>query len=170
MSSKLEDVFSIKESKRPELYSMIWVLSGMIDLSIDGVLAPINENQMMFITPSNYIQIVEVNGKVQILQFNREFYCIRDNDHEVSCNGILYFGSRGVQTISLKSNEVESFGRLVAMLHEEFEIKDTIQEEMLRVVLKRWLIKSTRILRMQSNFSKKKEAGKRITKAVQYSC
>jgi AraC-like DNA-binding protein len=48
------------------------------------------------------------------------------------------------------------------MLHEEFEIKDSIQEEMLRVVLKRWLIKSTRILRMQSDFADNQEAGNEL--------
>jgi AraC family transcriptional activator of pobA len=93
MSSNLEDIFSRKESKKPNMYTMIWVKSGMIDLSIDGVLVPINVNQMTFITPSNYIQLIEGDGDVQILQFKRELYFIRDNDHEVSCNGILYFGS-----------------------------------------------------------------------------
>lgn len=91
------------------MYTMIWVKSGMIDLSIDGVLVPINVNQMTFITPSNYIQLIEGDGDVQILQFKRELYFIRDNDHEVSCNGILYFGSQGIQTINLSDSETESF-------------------------------------------------------------
>ncbi|MEM7373054.1 MAG: AraC family transcriptional regulator [Bacteroidota bacterium] len=137
---------------KSNLYSLIWVTEGMIDLSVDELLVSLNSHQMTFITPVQYVRLVENHGKVQLIQFNREFYCIRENDHEVSCDGILYFGTQGVPVIDLSSKEIDSFERLLGVLEEEFEIIDAIQEEMLRTILKKWLIKSTRILKRQKQF------------------
>ena len=150
--TKIEEVFSTKESKKSTLYSLLWVTEGMVDLLVDDVLVPINQHQMTFITPIKYVKVVANHGQVNVLQFNREFYCIRENDHEVSCDGILYFGAQGVPIIDLDEKETLSFERLLGVLREEFEVIDVIQEEMLRAILKKWLIKSTRILKRQSNF------------------
>ncbi|MFT5168160.1 MAG: AraC-like DNA-binding protein [Saprospiraceae bacterium] len=35
---------------------------------------------MTFITPTKYVKILEGHGEVNILQFNKEFYCIRENE------------------------------------------------------------------------------------------
>jgi AraC-like DNA-binding protein len=79
--------------------------------------------------------------------FNREFYCIRDNDREVSCQGILFYGSSEPAMISLDEKEEYDFRLLYKVLLEEFENRDHIQGEMLRVLLKRLLIKATRLVR-----------------------
>lgn len=150
--TKIEEIFPTGNSLKLNLYSLLWVTDGMIDLSVDEVLISINTNQMTFITPMKYVKILENHGKVNVLQFNREFYCIKENDHEVSCDGILYFGTQGVPIIDLNHQETQSFSRLLRVLQEEFEIIDAIQEEMLRIILKKWLIKSTRILKRQNNF------------------
>ena len=107
---------------------------------------------VIFIIPLKRIKVVENYGTIKVLTFNRPFYCIRENDHEVSCEGILYFGAQGVPLIELDKKQLQSFKRLWDVLIEEFEIMDTIQEEMLRTILKKWLIKSTRILKEQNNF------------------
>jgi AraC-like DNA-binding protein len=151
LSTRLEDVFTNRESSKSNCYSLLWVTEGMIDLSIDEIDIQLNENQMAFITPVKYVKILENHGKVNVIQFNREFYCIRENDHEVSCEGILYFGSQGLPTLNLEDKDVKSFERLLEVIREEFEITDTIQEEMLRIVLKKWLIKATRIAKVQNN-------------------
>ena len=157
LCNQLEEVFSTSRAVRPDLYSMLWVTEGMIDLSIDEIRVPLNAGQMIFITPVKFVRILENHGRVHLLQFNREFYCIRENDHEVSCDGILYFGAPGVPVINLDEKEVERFSRLIGVLEEEFEIVDPIQEEMLRTILKKWLIKSTRILKRQENFVRENE-------------
>ncbi len=138
---------------KQEAYFIIWVVEGMVDLLVDGILVPLDTHQMTFLTPLKEVEVMENQGEVIILQFNRAFYCIRENDHEVSCEGVLYFGAKGIPIIDLNSsNQIESFERLIGVLQEEFEISDTIQEEMLRVVLKKWLIKSTRIIKEQQTF------------------
>lgn len=150
--TNLEAIFPAHQSAKLTLYTVLWVTEGMIDLYVDDVLIPINTHQMAFVTPMKYVKIAENHGTVKVLQFNREFYCIRENDHEVSCNGILYFGTQGVPIIDLDDTEIHSFTRLLGVLREEFEVVDEIQEEMLRAILKKWLIKSTRILKRQYNF------------------
>ena len=157
LCNQLEEVFSTSKSVRCGLYVMLWVTEGMVDLFIDEIRVPLNAGQMIFVTPVKYVKILENHGKVHLLQFNREFYCIRENDHEVSCDGILYFGAPGVPVLDLEDKEVESFSRLIGILKEEFEIVDPIQEEMLRTILKKWLIKSTRILKRQENFVRENE-------------
>ena len=152
LCTRIEDVFSTTNSLKSNYYSLLWVTDGMIDLSVDEIVIQLDVNQMAFITPGKYVKIVENCGRINILQFNREFYCIRENDHEVSCEGILYFGAQGIPKLNLEKKEVQSFERLVEVLREEFEIIDTIQEEMLRVVLKKWLIKATRIAKKQDSF------------------
>ena len=148
----LNSVFSKNKSVKSDLYSLVWVTQGMVDLSVDDILISINAHQMTFITPFEYVKVVEDHGKVNVIQFNREFYCIRENDHEVSCEGVLYFGAQGVPILNLYKKEVQSFDRLLEVLKEEFEVVDTIQEEMLRTILKKWLIKATRILKIQQKF------------------
>ena len=157
LATNIEEVFSKKKKSKSSLYSLIWVTQGMVDLLIDDLLTPIDVNHVTFITPLQYVKILENHGQVNIIQFNREFYCIRENDHEVSCDGVLYFGTQGIPIIELDKKEKISFERLLGVLQEEFEIVDTIQEEMLRSVLKKWLIKSTRILKKQNNFILEKE-------------
>jgi AraC family transcriptional regulator, transcriptional activator of pobA len=86
---------------------------------------------------------------VVLWQYNRSFYCIVDHDKEVSCVGFLFYGTRGTMLIQLDDKEQESFGLLLRVFEEEFKQKDTIQGEMLRVLLKRLIIKLTRLAKTQ---------------------
>lgn len=79
-----------------------------------------------FATLKLWTRIEDVFSTTNI-QFNREFYCIRENDYEVSCEGILYFGAQGVPKLNLDNREAQSFERLLDVLCEEFEIIDTIE-------------------------------------------
>ena len=84
-----------------------------------------------------------------IWQFNREFYCIIDHDREVSCVGLLFYGSSGMMFLEPAPHEVEKFDMLTRVFIDEFETHDTIQGEMLRMLLKRLIIKLTRLAREQ---------------------
>ena len=108
----LTEGFTKNKNSKSELYSIIWVTEGMVDLLVDDLMVQINANQMIFITPFKEVKIIENFGQVKILIFNRPFYCIRENDHEVSCEGILYFGAQGVPRIDLDIKQLQSFNRL----------------------------------------------------------
>jgi len=153
--TRVKEAFVYTKNSKPKFYSLIWVTKGKLDLLVDGEAISVHAQQMAFITQVSYLTILENCSEVNIIQFNKEFYCI---NHEVSCEGILYFGTNSVPVLNLADKEIKSFKRLLNFLIEEFEIVDTIQEEMLRLILKKWLIKSTRIFKMQNNFVENNKA------------
>jgi len=86
-------------------------------------------------------------GKFIAFVFNKEFFCIQTNDDQVSCNGFLFFGSSQPQIVKLYEKELKYFSTMLYMFEEEFTIKDQVQGEMLRSLLKRLLIISTRMIK-----------------------
>ena len=131
--------------KNTGYYKILWAKDSDRDLSIDGYTIRLQQHQVVFCTPLNILEIPKESGIIAIA-FNREFYCIRDHDHEVSCNGILFFGASQPPVITLQQGDIHSFEAMFTIFKEEFETVDQIQGEMLRVMLKRLLIKSSRLL------------------------
>ena len=134
-------------------YKILWNREKTHAVSIDGYSLILKKNQVLFCTPLNILEIPLDTGLISIV-FNREFYCLRDHDHEVSCQGLLFFGSSLPPIITLNKIEIVSFETMFHIFKEEFETKDQIQGEMLRVMLKRLLIKSTRLVTEKSINSK----------------
>lgn len=133
--------------KKKELYKIIWAKDNNAEIIVDGYKIKLLTNQIIFCTPLNNIEIELGQKGMMSFVFNREFYCIRDHDREVSCNGFLFFGSSQPIIVNLSKAERKSYKMLYFFFREEFEIEDHIQGEMLRVLLKRMLIKSTRLFR-----------------------
>lgn len=86
---------------------------------------------------------------IVVYQFNREFYCIVDHDQEVSCAGFIFYGLPSPMIIQLDDKALRSFDLLHQVFVEEFGNHDTIQGEMLRMLLKRLIIKLTRLAKKQ---------------------
>ncbi len=82
-------------------------------------------------------------------QFNREFYCIVDHDSEVGCVGFLFYGIQHPMFITLDEEEIEEISHLEKVFSRELTLKDNFQGEMLRTLLKRMIIKTTRMARLQ---------------------
>jgi len=91
----------------------------------------------------------QIFPEVLLLAFDRGFYCIHTNDTEVSCNGLLFFGSNFTPIVALDKSESGRLRTLVCVLKEEFDTYDQNQEEMLRLLLKRFIIRVTRMARKQ---------------------
>ncbi len=83
-------------------------------------------------------------------QFNREFYCIMDHDAEVSCVGFIFYGIKHPMFIPLTPQEMQSLTNIEQLFLEDMELKDSMQGEMLRTLLKRAIINVTRIARKQT--------------------
>jgi AraC-like DNA-binding protein len=83
-------------------------------------------------------------------QFNREFYCIVDHDAEVGCVGFLFSGIQHPMFIKLNKDESEEMSHLEKVFSIELLLKDNFQGEMLRTLLKRVIIKTTRLAKHQS--------------------
>ena len=134
-------------NERDELFKIIWAKGDDIVFKVDGYDIELKKNHLMFVTPLNNLEIQIENKNSIIYSFTREFYCIRDHDNEVSCNGFLFLGSSIPIIVELNEKEQKSFDLLYQFFVEEFDTMDHIQGEMLLVLLKRLLIKSVRIAR-----------------------
>ncbi len=83
-------------------------------------------------------------------QFNRDFYCIADHDSEVGCVGFLFYGINHPFFVKLSPAEIENISLIERLCVEDMEIKDNMQGEMLRTLLKRLIINVTRIAKKQT--------------------
>lgn len=131
--------------KDKNLYKFLWVLSGRIELAVDHQRMVLREGQLMPLSHLHHLEFIRIDGEYLSLMFNSNFYCIHGNDHEVSCNGLLFHGSSHVLIFDLSDREKEKIFILTGIMEDEFASKDHFQEEMLRVLLKRFIILCTRI-------------------------
>ncbi|MDG5490524.1 AraC family transcriptional regulator [Psychroserpens sp. SPM9] len=133
-------------SKPIGLYTFVWATNTPVKVIVDGVPLHLEPHQILSLTAIQYFQFVE-GSAVIVYQFNREFYCIKDHDKEVGCVGLLFFGNEHIPIITLQKEEQHKFSLLHEMFLDELETTDTIQAEMLRMLMARFIIKTTRILK-----------------------
>lgn len=132
--------------KKKDFYKIIWAQDRDRTLAIDGNEIHLMKYQMLFCTPLNVLQIPKEPGITSVV-FNREFYCLKEHDKEVSCNGLLFYGASTLPVINLDEMQIESYERMFGIFKEEFEGREKNQGEMLQLMLKRLLIKSVRLLK-----------------------
>jgi AraC-like DNA-binding protein len=128
--------------------TVLWFEEDGNELTIDAFNYKFSRNQMIFLTEFHKIEIKHVS-RVRFLRFNRSFFCIADNDSEVGCRGILFFGSSAVPSITIPEEETEKLELQWKVFQNEMQMKDELQLEMLQMMLKRLLILCTRIYKRQ---------------------
>lgn len=126
------------------LYKILWS-KKKTQVQIDDYALDLQANDVLFCTPLNEVQIPMEADRLLAVVFNKQFFCIQTHDDQVSCQGFLFFGSSQPQTIKLNEVETDKLEAVIEMFKEDFQIKDHLQGEMLRSLLKRLLIHSTRL-------------------------
>ncbi|MDR3712430.1 MAG: helix-turn-helix domain-containing protein [Puia sp.] len=129
-----------KETINTLVYNMKGPQEAMIDnirytLPAQSILPLVANQHFRFERPENLVA----------WQFNREFYCIADHDTEVGCAGFLIYGIEHPLFIPLSDEDRKCVSILEMQCLEEMAIRDKMQGEMLRSVLKRLIIKVTRL-------------------------
>lgn len=142
---------SFRASKQPELYTFIRTTTSKAEIVVDSIPYTIAPSSILALTVVQYFQFISGKDLV-VYQFNREFYCIKDHDQEVSCAGLLFFGNVHIPIIELDSREQRKLDILHEVFLDELETKDTIQAEMLRMLMARFIIISTRLLKAKEGF------------------
>ncbi len=130
---------------RQDLYKILWNTKNPTTLTVDNYELELKENEVIFCTPLNVMEVPIDNKGLYAFVFNKQFFCIQTHDDQVSCNGFLFYGSSQPPVIQLEQKEIKHFDILRAQFEEEMAVKDRLQGEMLRSLLKRMLIKSTRL-------------------------
>lgn len=117
--------------------------------SLDGEVISLLPNQVVTTTYLQHVTYAREEPPLTAFLFNREFYCINDHDSEVSCNGILFFGTQDIPIITIPQNQLKKFNLLHDIFIEEFSTTDKIQGDMLQMLLKRLIIICTRLAKEQ---------------------
>ncbi len=120
-----------------------------INFKIDGLPIELAPNQLVTTTYLQHISLKNAKLPITAFLFNREFYCISDHDSEVSCNGILFFGTQDLPIITIPEEQQKRFDLLYDVFFEEFSTPDKIQGDMLQMLLKRLIIMGTRLAKEQ---------------------
>lgn len=171
-NTKLKGTFALTNSyltestlqKEKGLYKFIWVRKGFVTLEIDHQEILLVQNDVISLTHLQHLGFKSIDGEYLVLLFNSNFYCIYGNDHEVSCSGFLFNGSSHLVRFTLNEEEQQELNNITNALESEFTVSDSLQEEMLRILLKRFIIQCTRIARQRLNITREKESGFEIVR------
>jgi AraC family transcriptional activator of pobA len=145
----------IKESIESTL-SILWFQDDQSELKIDGKFKRFYKNEILFLTEFHKIEINRI-GVIQFIRFNRSFFCIIDHDSEIGCKGVLFFGSSNTPVIKIPKSDIRKFESFWKMFLLESEEQDSFQIEMIRTMLKRYVILCTRIYKDQNNLIHEEE-------------
>lgn len=155
MTSRFHEDSSLQRDK--SLYKFIWVQRGTLDVEVDHVVMHLEKDEIISLTPLHYVQIKKVDGEYLTFLFNSNFYCIYGHDNEVSCNGFLFNGSSNIMRLKLSPVQSAHLNSIVEIFRGECDIRDNLQEEMLRIILKRFIITCTRIAREMFDVNPERE-------------
>ncbi|TYA74004.1 helix-turn-helix domain-containing protein [Seonamhaeicola marinus] len=145
-----------KESKQLDIFAFIRTGEEKAEVVVDSIPLTLEPHSVVSLTNVQYFQYVS-GSNLKVYFFNREFYCIKDHDKEVGCAGLLFFGSEQNPIIHLNESEQIKFNMLHDILVDEIETKDTIQAEMLRMLMARFIIKITRLLKEKEQIETNKK-------------
>jgi AraC family transcriptional regulator, transcriptional activator of pobA len=129
--------------------SVFWNSENETTLLIDDVRYTLKPNQIVFLTEFHKVDVANVL-EINIIRFNRYFYCIDNHDSEIGCKGVLFFGASQVPIINLNEENRKKFEILWGVFLTELKNKDEMQIEMLQMLLKRFLILATRIYKAEN--------------------
>lgn len=155
MTSRFHESVPLQRDKT--LYKFIWVQDGTLTVEVDHIPMQLTKDEIITLTPLHHLDIKEVEGNYLTFVFNSNFYCIYGHDNEVSCNGFLFYGSSDVMQLKLSEEQSSNLHDIVRIFRQEAAISDNLQEEMLRIVLKRFIITCTRIARARFGMGKEND-------------
>lgn len=113
---------------------------------------------LLFVNPKVVVQPLQAKRLgAELIHFNRDFYCIEIHDQEVACDGILYNNVFEVPFIELDESQSADVQKIIADIKSEMETQDASTEEMLRILLKLIILKSTRIWKHQHQLAENEQ-------------
>ena len=136
-----------------DLLTFLWNRGDNQQVSVDEHTLELYHNEVMILNANQTFHASSPEDLV-IWRFNRDFYCIIDHDAEVSCAGLLFYGHRSIPKIKLSQEDYRRLDLLFNVFLDEFsEPDDNLKTEMLRVILKRLIVKLTRIYKRQTELT-----------------
>lgn len=116
------------------------VINGAIfDFPSQNVLPMVSREVFQFDKPE----------QITMFQYNRDFICLEDATHEISCISVMFFGFSGNLFLHLDKIHHNKIANLRQMFMDEFSTRDSIQTEMLQMLLKQLINITTRLAKDQ---------------------
>lgn len=134
----------ILNEKKETTNTIVFNVGPAQTVTIDQVPYALPANSALALVAHHHF-IFEQPDNLVAWQFNREFYCIVDHDAEVGCAGFLFYGIHHPMILPLAADELKCISLLKSLCVEDMVVKDNMQGEMLRTLLKRLIINITRI-------------------------
>ncbi|HRH39652.1 MAG TPA: helix-turn-helix domain-containing protein, partial [Flavobacteriales bacterium] len=136
----------------PNGLRVIWNTGDGLVVRVDGQSLALQRDQLLFLTEHHRMDVERITT-CRFVRFNRPFFCVIDRDSEVGCKGILFFGASEVPVLTIDPAEKEKFDILWRMFTLEMHSTDSMQSEMLHMMLRRLLILCTRLYKAQRRLS-----------------
>ncbi len=125
-------------------HTIAWNKGPAQTVDIDGVKYLFEPNTILPIM-LNQSFVFEKAEDIVAWQFNREFYCILNHDAEVGCIGFIFFGPSPTMFVPLDEEHADKMQQLLTLFIEEYNGEEEIKGEMLRMLLVRLIIQTTRL-------------------------
>jgi len=136
-------------------YTILTFAHANGEMTIDDYKLLLNKPIAIFITPGQHIRFSDNStAEGYVVSFNQEFYCIEFHDADVSCNGLLFVNNFDSVKFFLDEQQLSVFTNTVKEMITELENQATLQDEMLKNLLKNLLIRSNRLFRAQMSMGK----------------
>jgi len=129
--------------------TIIWNVDEDSDFTIDNRKITIEKNCIIFLTEFHFVEMKEFS-KLNVIQFNRGFYCVEQHDVETGCKGLLFYGASSVPKIYIPEDRQEQFKAIWDVFKWELAESDNLKIEMLRSLLKRFLILCLRVYKKEN--------------------
>jgi AraC-like DNA-binding protein len=108
----------------------------------------LQQDALFFINPGQFHKLDD-NCTGTMLYYNRDFYCVEMHDKEVACDGILFHNVYDIPVVMMDEQASAIMKVSFNEIKAEIDASDSSVEEMLRILLKQIIIRSTRIWKQE---------------------
>ncbi|WP_223678655.1 helix-turn-helix domain-containing protein [Flavobacterium hibisci] len=144
------DSVDIINSETYKSYIKVLYLPSGCEIKVDFSLYTTSSPSLFFISPNQVLSINKHGDESgYFIFYNMDFYCIQIHDEEVACDGLLFNNIHNMPMTIVPKQESAFIDYLFVQMEDEFILKDSSQEEMIRTYLKQIFIKSTRLWKLQ---------------------
>lgn len=141
-SSVLRD----SEYKKYDQFIKILLVRAGSSVQIDFKKYDLKKDALFFINVNQWYDLSKLGSNDSyLIYYNRDFYCVEIHDKEVSCDGILYNNVYEIPVVFLPREHSNMMVGIIKELITELNQDESSAEEMLRILLKEIIIKSTRL-------------------------
>lgn len=132
---------NIKYEDYNQFIKILFVEAGA-DVMVDFHEYTPQQDALFFIKDGQWYKF---SGNGTLLHYNRDFYCIQIHDKEVACDGLLYNNVYDIPVVFLDEEASRQTRQLLTEIRNEARAEDSSMEEMIRILLKQLIIRSTRM-------------------------